>query len=116
MRIFDSPASCAPQVKLLSNGRYQTAISNAGGGYSRWRDLAVTRWREDATRDFWGAFIYLRDKATGEFWSTTYQPTLHMPERYEVIFAGGSAEFHQRQGELEIRTEICVSLDDDVEL
>ena len=56
MRIFDSPASIASQVKLLSNGHYQVVISNAGGGYSRWRDLAVTRWREDATRDCWGHF------------------------------------------------------------
>ena len=59
-----------PEVHLLSNGRYHVVISSAGGGYSRWRDLAVTRWREDATRDCWGTFIYLRDVATGEFWST----------------------------------------------
>ena len=24
-------------------------MTSAGGGYSRWRDLAVTRWREDAS-------------------------------------------------------------------
>ena len=65
-----------PEVHLLSNGRYHVVISNAGGGYSRWQDLAITRWREDATRDCWGAFIYLRDVATGEFWSAAYQPTL----------------------------------------
>src|SRR5687768_17684088 len=34
----------------------------AGGGYSRWRDLAVTRWQEDPTRDGWGTFCYLRDR------------------------------------------------------
>ena len=116
MRIFDTPNSRAPEVQLLSNGRYHVAISNAGGGYSRWRDLAVTRWREDGTRDCWGTFVYLRDGATGEFWSVAYQPTLRLTEQYEVIFAGARAEYRQRQGELEIRTEICVSLEDDVEL
>jgi cyclic beta-1,2-glucan synthetase len=116
MRIFDTPASRAPEVHLLSNGRYHMAISNAGGGYSRWRDLAVTRWREDGTRDCWGAFIYLRDKASGKFWSTSYQPTLHLPERYEVCFAGASVEFRQWESGLEISTKACVSLDDDVEL
>ena len=69
MRIFDSPALRTPQVNILSNGRYQVVLTNAGGGYSRWRDLAVTRWREDVTRDCWGTFIYLRDPASGEFWS-----------------------------------------------
>ena len=116
MRVFDTPTSRVPEVHLLSNGRYHLAISNAGGGYSRWRDLAVTRWREDGTRDCWGTFIYFRDAATGEFWSVTYQPTLRPTEHYEVIFAGARAEYRQRQGDLEIRTEICLSAEDDVEL
>ncbi len=46
-------------------------ITNAGSGYSRWNDLAVTRWREDATCDPWGSFCYLRDTETGTFWSST---------------------------------------------
>ena len=90
MRIFDSPASRAPEVHLLSNGRYHVVISNAGGGYSRWRDLAVTRWREDATRDCWGTFIYLRDLATGEFWSAAYQPTLRPTERLRSHLHAGA--------------------------
>jgi len=51
MRVCTNPTPPAPEVHLLSNGRYHVVISSAGGGYSRWRDLAVTRWREDATRD-----------------------------------------------------------------
>jgi cyclic beta-1,2-glucan synthetase len=116
MRIFNSPALRSPQVHLLSNGRYQVVISNAGGGYSRWSDLAVTRWREDATRDCWGTFIYLRDSTTGEFWSAAYQPTLRPTERYEVIYTPGRAEFRQHKGDLEIHTQIWVSAEDDVEL
>jgi cyclic beta-1,2-glucan synthetase len=116
MRIFDNPALRAPQVNVFSNGRYQVVISNAGGGYSRWRDLAVTRWREDATSDCWGFFIYLREPETGGFWSASYQPTLRPVERYEVIFAQTGAEFLQRQDGLEIQTQICVSPEDDVEL
>src|ERR1700760_4921922 len=116
MRVFNSPSSRAPEVHFLSNGRYHMAVTNAGGGYSRWRDLAVTRWREDGTRDCWGTFIYLRDAATGEFWSVAYQPTLRQTEQYEVIFAGAFAEYRQRQGGLEIRTEVCLSGEDDVEL
>lgn len=116
MRTFNRPDSRAPQVHLLSNGRYHVVITNAGGGYSRWRDLAVTRWREDPTRDCWGTFIYLRDAATREFWSAGYQPVLRPAQRYEAGFAPGSAAFHQWQGDLEVRTEICVSPEDDVEL
>jgi cellobiose phosphorylase len=116
MRIFTNPTSPAPEVHLLSNGRYHVVISNAGGGYSRWRDLAVTRWREDATRDCWGTFVYLRDLATGDFWSTAYQPTLQTIKGYEAIFSQSRAEFRQCHSDLEIHTEISVSPEDDVEL
>jgi cellobiose phosphorylase len=116
MRVFTNPTPPAPEVHLLSNGRYHVAISSAGGGYSRWRDLAVTRWREDATRDCWGTFVYLRDLATGDFWSTAYQPTLRATKGYEAIFTQARAEFRQRHAGLEIHTEISVSPEDDVEL
>ena len=116
MRTFNSPYSRTPQINVLSNGRYQVVITNAGGGYSRWRDLAITRWREDVTSDCWGTFVYLRDAVAGEFWSAAYQPSLRPAERYEVVFTPGAAQFSQRHGDLEIHTQICVSPEDDVEL
>jgi cyclic beta-1,2-glucan synthetase len=64
IRVLDSPDTPIPEVQLLSNGRYHVMVTNAGGGYSRWQDLAVTRWREDSTRDPWGTFCYLRDVST----------------------------------------------------
>ncbi len=116
MRIYTNPDLRAPEVHLLSNGRYHVVVSSAGGGYSRWQDLAVTRWREDATRDCWGTFIYLRDVATGEFWSAAHQPCRRATKRYEAIFTQARAEFRQHHAGLEIHTEISVSPEDDVEL
>jgi cellobiose phosphorylase len=116
VRLFTNPDLPAPQVHLLSNGRYHVMVSNAGGGYSRWRDLAITRWREDATRDCWGTFIYLRDLATGEFWSAAHQPCGCATKRCEAIFTQARAEFRQHHAGLEIHTEISVSPEDDVEL
>jgi len=116
MRVFTNPTTPAPEVHLLSNGRYHVVISSAGGGYSRWRELAVTRWREDATRDCWGMFVYLRDLGTGEFWSTAYQPTLKMTKGYEAIFTQARAEFRHRHAGIDVHTEISVSPEDDVEL
>ncbi|MDI1250793.1 MAG: glucoamylase family protein, partial [Lacunisphaera sp.] len=116
MRVYTNPSLAAPEVHLLSNGRYHVVISSAGGGYSRWRDLAVTRWREDATRDGWGTFVYLRDLASGEFWSTAYQPTLRATEDYEAVFTQGCVEFRHKYAGLEVHTEISVSPEDDVEL
>ena len=88
-RVFNGPATPIPAVQLLSNESYHVMITNAGGGYSRWKDIAVTRWREDSTRDNWGTFCYLREVATGAFWSTTYQPTLNPSGGLRGKFIGG---------------------------
>ncbi len=116
VRVFTSPNTPMPEVQLLSNGRYHVMITNAGGGYSRWKDLAVTRWSEDTTRDHWGTFCYLRDAASGEFWSAAYQPTLQGCEKYEVIFSEARAEFRCRSRDFDTHTEIAVSPEDDIEL
>ena len=122
IRVFNSPDTPLPEVQLLSNGRYHVMITNAGGGYSRWKDLAVTRWREDGTCDHWGTFCYIREVASGMFWSTAYQPTLKRPESYEAIFSEGRAEFRRRDsvgdgaGFFETHTDIVVSPEDDIEL
>ncbi len=116
MRVFSDPNTPIPEVHLLSNGRYAVMANNAGGGYSRWRDLAITRWREDATTDGWGTFIYLRDHDSGRYWSTTYHPTRRRPEHYEAIFVQARAEYRRRDQAIEAHTEICVSPEDDVEI
>jgi len=115
-RVFTTPNTAAPEVHLLSNGRYHVAITNSGGGYSRWRDIAVTRWHEDATRDCWGSFVYLRDLTGGGFWSVTHQPTLKPTARYEAIYSQGRAEFRRRDSDIETHVEISVSPEDDIEL
>jgi cyclic beta-1,2-glucan synthetase len=116
VRVFSSPDTPVPEVQLLSNGKYHVMITNAGGGYSRWKDLAVTRWREDTTCDHWGTFCYLRDVTSGEFWSTAYQPTLKGSEKYEAVLSEARAEFRCRAHEIDTYTEIAVSPEDDIEL
>lgn len=115
MRILKD-VSIDPEVHLLSNGRYNVMVNNTGGGYSRWNNIAVTRWREDSTCNNWGMFVYLRDSDTGEFWSTAYQPTLRNMKGYEAIFTQAYAEFRQHQYGLDVHTTICVSPEDDIEL
>lgn len=116
IRIIKTPDTPVPEVQLLSNGRYHMAISNAGGGYSRWHKLSVTRWREDVTKDNWGTFCYIKDLATGEIWSNTYQPTLKKLKVDETIFSQGHVEFRRMNDAFETKTDIVVSPEDDIEI
>ena len=122
MRVITAVEAAQPEVQLLSNGRYRLMVTHAGGGYSQWQDLAVTRWKEDATRDHWGSFCYIRDLHSGHYWSVAHQPLGRSPQRAQAIFTGGRAEFRRRDQVdaqdpgIDTHTEIVVSPEDDIEL
>lgn len=116
MRVFSDPTTAVPEVHLLSNGQYHVAITSAGGGYSRWRGVSVTRWREDPTRDCWGNFCYIRDLDSGVVWSTAWQPTSTIAKKYEAIFTQARAEFRRIDEQIEMHTMISVAAEDDLEL
>ncbi|SOD93332.1 GH36-type glycosyl hydrolase domain-containing protein [Caenispirillum bisanense] len=105
-----------PAVHLLSNGDYSVMLTAAGSGYSRWHDLAVTRWREDAARDDCGSYVILRNADTGRTWSAGLQPTLAEPDSYDVTFGENHAEFSRRDGSLVTTMDVLVSPEDDAEV
>jgi len=115
-RIFDTPHLPTPRTQILSNGVYSVMITSAGSGYSMHKDLAVTRWREDTTRDWWGTFIYLRDVVSNKLWSSGYQPLEKEPKFYEAAFSEDKAVIKRRDGNIGTLTEIIVSPEDNAEI
>lgn len=116
LRIINTPNTPIPELQLLSNGNYQVMVTNSGGGFSRWKDLSVTRWREDTVKDSYGIFCYIKDIQSGKFWSNTYHPTLQASKNYGTIFSQGTIEFHRQDFGFETKTQIVVSPEDDVEI
>ena len=108
-----------PETHLLSNGRYTVMLTGAGGGLSQWQDMAVTRWREDTTRDDWGSFVFLRDVDSGAIWSAAGSlggfaggPGDHA----EVLFAEDHAEYIRHHGTLTSTMDVIVSGEHDGEV
>jgi cyclic beta-1,2-glucan synthetase len=116
LRRFESPHDITPRTHLLSNGRYTVMVTAAGSGFSQCGGLAVTRWREDTTRDCWGSFLFLRDAATGDVWSAGFQPSGTEPDAYDVVYSEDRAKIMQRHRSLSSALEIVVSPEDDAEL
>jgi len=115
-RRFRTPDSLYPHTAFLSNGRYVSAFTNAGGGGSTCGGRLVTRWREDAVTDPGSHFLYLRDVRTGEVWSATSQPTAHRFDDYRATFLIEKAIVRQRAFEIDTMLEVAVSPEDDVEV
>src|SRR5438094_957102 len=116
VRRFTSPHAATPRTHLLSNGRYAVMMTAAGSGYSRFKSLAITRWRDDVTRDLGGTYVFLRNVQSGETWSAGYQPTPRAPDRYEVRFAEDRVEIVRRDRGIATTLEVIVSPEDDAEM
>jgi cyclic beta-1,2-glucan synthetase len=108
-RRITTPATPHPRTHLLSNGQYSVMLTNAGSGYSTWRDLDVTRWREDRTADARGQWLYVRELRSGRLWSAGHQPVATQAELYEVVFSTDKAEFRRRDAGIETHLEVTVS-------
>jgi cyclic beta-1,2-glucan synthetase len=116
LRLFKSPHDPTPRAHFLSNGRYSVMTTAAGSGYSRFEGTAVTRWREDPTRDAWGSYVFLRDAQSGRVWSAGHQPSGAEADAYEAGYFEDRVQISRRDGGIATTLEIVVSPEDDAEL
>ncbi len=116
LRRYETPHDVNPRTHLLSNGHYSVMVTTAGSGFSRWGSASVTRWREDAVRDNYGTYIFIRDVQKDHVWSAGYQPTGSEPDNYEVDFSEDRAQFLRRDRDIETKYEVVVSPEDDAEI
>jgi cyclic beta-1,2-glucan synthetase len=116
VRRFRSPHQAFPHAQFLSNGSYTVVLTNAGGGASFCRERAVTRRRQDPTRDPGGQYLYLRDVRSGRVWSATHHPTARDATDDLVAFTMEKATFQRTDDEIGTRLDVAVSPEDDVEV
>lgn len=116
VRSYNTALTDSPETHILSNGTYSTMITNSGSGYGKRDDMTIYRWREDATDDSSGMFIFIKNIDNGHYWSTTYQPCKSEGEEYNVIFSMDKVEFKRKDGDITTHTEITVSGEDNAEI
>ena len=107
-------AALAP-THLLSNGRYSVSLRSNGAGWSRWGQVGVTRWRDDALRDLQGHFFYLRWDRQPQAVSLTQHPAPDPAAHYESTYHADRVSFEAQWPEFTARTTVWVSPEDDIE-
>ncbi|MER8646523.1 glucoamylase family protein [Mesorhizobium sp. M1252] len=107
-RIVLDPLRALRATSVMSNGRYSVMVSATGSGYSRWGELAVTRWQPDPTEDRLGSYIFLRDAGSGDWWSATAEPKQATGERVQTLFSDDKASFVKTVGSLRSEVECIV--------
>lgn len=112
--------SCCPSgppvSHLMSNGHYAVMLTATGGSYSRWGDIALTRWGEDATRDHQGALLHLRDISDGTVQSFGPCQEGATTSDQAVQFFEDHTTFTAQTGRLDTVLDILVSGEADAEV
>ncbi len=102
----DDASTPVPALSLLGDERYSVLVTAAGSGASRSGGIAVSRWRNDGTRDAHGQWCYLMNVGTGKVWSAGHQPLCEPGRSYEAQPGSGSATIRRRDDDIETLTEI----------
>ncbi|OLP53975.1 protein ndvB [Rhizobium rhizosphaerae] len=103
------------ETVFLSNGHYSVMLTATGAGYSRWNGQTVVRWKPDPVEDRTGTFLFLRDTATGQWWSATAEPRRAEGEKASTKFGDDKAEFIKVVGDLTSEVECIVATEHDAE-
>lgn len=118
--VITQPDTPLPWINYLGSEAYFGLISNTAGGYSFYRDARlrrITRYRyNNVPLDFGGRYLYLRDNATGAFWSPSWQPTRTPLDSYTCRHGMGYTIIKSANQQIEAETLYFVPLGANLEI
>src|ERR1051325_9076372 len=91
--VITRPDTPLPWINYLGCEEYFGLISNTAGGYSFYKDARLRRlirYRyNNAPLDMGGRYFYIRDNASGKYWSPSWMPTRTKLDEYECRHGQG---------------------------
>jgi cellobiose phosphorylase len=118
--VITRPDTPLPWINYLGTEGYYGIISNTAGGYSFYRDARLrrlTRYRyNNVPADVGGRYLYLRDRATGEFWSPSWQPVQADLDGYRCRHGLGYTVIGGRRAGIDAKTLYVVPLGETLEI
>jgi len=118
--VITQPDTPLPWINYLGSEAYFGLISNTAGGYSFYRDARlrrITRYRYNKVPlDYGGRYLYLRDNATGVFWSPSWQPTRTPLDSYTCRHGMGYTVIESSNQRINVETLYFVPLGANLEI
>lgn len=118
--VITRPDTPLPWLNYLGCEEFFGLISNTAGGYAFYRDARLrrlTRYRyNNVPLDTGGRYLYLRDNATGDFWSPTWQPTRSSLQNYTCRHGPGYTTITSTYAGLEAQVRYFIPLGETLEI
>jgi cellobiose phosphorylase len=118
--VITRPDTPLPWINYLGSEEFFGIISNSAGGYAFYRDARLrrlTRYRyNNVPTDAGGRCLYVRDAASGAFWSPAWQPVRTELEDYRCRHGLGYTVIGSRTAGIETETLYLVPLGETLEI
>jgi len=118
--VISRPDTPLPWINYLGSEEYFGIISNTAGGYSFYRDARLrrlTRYRyNNAPTDTGGRYLYLRDRASDDYWSPSWAPIRTDLDDYRCRHGLGYTVIGSRRHGIEAETLYLVPLGETLEI
>jgi cellobiose phosphorylase len=118
--VITRPDTPVPWINYLGTDGHFGTISNTAGGYSWHVDARLrrlTRYRyNNVPGDAGGRYLYLRDDATGEYWSPSWQPTRTPLDSYECRHGLSYTEIRSARAGIAAKTVYFVPRGENLEV
>ena len=118
--VITRPDTPLPWINYIGCQDYFGILSATAGGYSYYRDARkrrLTRGRyNNVPLDFGGRTIYLRDDASGDYWSPSWMPTQSELDWFECRHGMGYSTISSKRAGIAASTRYFVPLDETLEI
>ncbi|MDO5557212.1 MAG: glucoamylase family protein [Clostridia bacterium] len=114
-RVFTKIDNESNSINVISNGDYSILVDVKGGGYSKYKDIQINRYKE--TSDIGqGILFYIKNIKSKRIWASNIMNYMSKPDKYRVTFAPDRTEFYRIDGNIQTTKEIGISSTGNVEL
>jgi cellobiose phosphorylase len=114
--VITRPDPPRPWYNHLGHAGYAIRFSQTGGGYSRCRPPDGNLINPLGSFDRPGKYVYIRDNATGEFWSANVAPVMAGYDSFRCTHGLGYSEIESLHAGIRSSFHIFVPLADPVEI
>ena len=115
VREFNKPYDKLGNINVISSDDYTVITDQKGNGYSKYKDIAINRFKK--TDDIeQGIFFFFKNIKTKRIWASNQMNYLAMPDKYTISFSPEMTKIARQDGGIETITKIFINPNNPVEI
>ena len=102
-------------INAISNDNYTVIVDQKGNGYSKYKDIAINRYKKTDDVDE-GIFFFFKNIKTKRIWTSGQKNYLASADKYSAFFSPEMSKLVRLDGGIETTTKIFITPNSPVEI